>query len=155
MAADGVLCVATGDAGCDNFPEGDRVGEVSAESVPLHAGVLPAQGCESGLREAAPAVRLGGSWLLDPGKAAAVACVVVDPEYLIIMEAHGSHPPAWTVAGPRIQPADSWLLDSELLFQEAPKPRLHPFRDAPRPGFSPLIRTTPTWATAASMRADF
>jgi hypothetical protein len=49
------------------------------------------------------------------------------------METRGSYPPAWTVAGPRIQPAGSWLLDPDLLFQEAPKPRFRPFRDAPRP----------------------
>jgi hypothetical protein len=50
------------------------------------------------------------------------------------METSGSYPPAWTVAGPRIQPAGSWLLDSELLFQEAPEPRLRPFCDALRLG---------------------
>jgi hypothetical protein len=102
VTADGVLCIAARDAYCDNFPEGNRVGEVSAESVPVHAGVLAAKGCKSGPREAAPAVRLESGWLLDPGQAATVACVVVDPEYLIVMETRSSYPPAWTVVGPRI-----------------------------------------------------
>ena len=147
MSADGVLCITARNAYCDNFPEGDRFREVSAQSVPVHAGVLSAQGCESGLREPASAVSLGSRWLLDPGKAAAAACVVVDPKYLIIMETRGSYPPAWTVARPRSQPAGCWLLDSEPLFHKAPKPRLRPFRDALRLG---ILAPDPDYSDAGN-----
>src|SRR3984893_3376461 len=93
VTADGVLCIAARDAYRGNFPEGDRVGEMSAESVPVHAGVLSAQGCESGIRKTAPAVRFVRRRRLHRSKPLPYASVFVAHKHLGFVEGPASYPP--------------------------------------------------------------
>ena len=97
VRADVPLGVAAVDVCTDGPPEGIRVAEVPAESVPFQPGMLTAQGGERRCGEPAPLVFRIGVRLLDPAKPAATTDLVVDGEQLLAVKISRSLTPAGTL----------------------------------------------------------